>query len=74
MKELERAIDEITEIATSFGLDFFPMRYEICPADIMCTMSIPIFIKTSAATMFSYWEDLIRNTISTAIFQQKEII
>ncbi len=28
---LQRAIDEITEIAEGFGLDFYPMRYEICP-------------------------------------------
>ena len=37
-KELSRAIEEITEIATSFGLDFYPMRYEICPADIIYTI------------------------------------
>lgn len=36
-KELERAIAEITEIAQGFGLDFYPMRYEICPADIIYT-------------------------------------
>lgn len=35
IKALERAIAEITEIATGFGLDFYPMRYEICPADII---------------------------------------
>ena len=37
-KELARAIEEITEIATGFGLDFYPMRYEICPADIIYTI------------------------------------
>ncbi|GIQ64287.1 hypothetical protein PACILC2_28550 [Paenibacillus cisolokensis] len=37
IRELERAIDEITEIAQGFGLDFYPMRYEICPADIIYT-------------------------------------
>ena len=36
-KQLYRAIDEITEIASGFGLDFYPMRYEICPADIIYT-------------------------------------
>lgn len=35
--ELQRAIEEITEIAAGFGLDFYPMRYEICPADIIYT-------------------------------------
>lgn len=34
---LQRAIDEITEIADGFGLDFYPMRYEICPAEIIYT-------------------------------------
>ncbi|MGM9949270.1 MAG: SpoVR family protein, partial [Lysinibacillus sp.] len=37
-KELYRAIDEITEIAKGFGLDFYPMHYEICPADIIYTI------------------------------------
>ncbi|AHZ49645.1 stage V sporulation protein R [Bacillus thuringiensis serovar kurstaki str. YBT-1520] len=34
-KALQYAIAEITEIATGFGLDFYPMRYEICPAEII---------------------------------------
>ncbi len=37
-RELHRAIDEITEIAKGFGLDFYPMHYEICPADIIYTI------------------------------------
>lgn len=40
MKEqnnLEYAIDEITEIAKGHGLDFYPMRYEICPAEAIYT-------------------------------------
>ncbi|HEY8343174.1 MAG TPA: SpoVR family protein, partial [Calditerricola sp.] len=36
-RALERAIAEITEVAKGFGLDFYPMRYEICPADILYT-------------------------------------
>lgn len=36
-KGLQRAIEEITEIAKGFGLDFYPMRYEICPAEIIYT-------------------------------------
>ncbi len=50
LKELERAIDEITEIAVGFGLDFFPMRYEICPADIIYT-----FGAYGMPTRFSHW-------------------
>ncbi|MBB4826151.1 stage V sporulation protein R [Sporosarcina luteola] len=50
VKELERAIDEITEIAAGFGLDFYPMRYEICPADIIYT-----FGAYGMPTRFTHW-------------------
>ncbi|MCA1030780.1 SpoVR family protein [Bacillus timonensis] len=49
-KALEYAIDEITEIAKGFGLDFYPMRYEICPADIIYT-----FGAYGMPTRFSHW-------------------
>jgi stage V sporulation protein R len=48
--ELEKAIEEITEIATGFGLDFYPMRYEICPAEIIYT-----FGAYGMPTRFSHW-------------------
>ncbi|MGB3260211.1 SpoVR family protein [Paenisporosarcina sp.] len=47
---LHRAIDEITEIAAGFGLDTYPMRYEICPADIIYT-----FGAYGMPTRFSHW-------------------
>ncbi len=47
---LHYAIDEITEIAKGFGLDFYPMRYEICPADIIYT-----FGSYGMPTRFSHW-------------------
>jgi len=50
MRQLERAVDEITEIAKGFGLDFYPMRYEICPADIIYT-----FGAYGMPTRFSHW-------------------
>lgn len=50
LKELEKSIDEITEIATKFGLDFFPMRYEICPAHIIYT-----FGAYGMPTRFTHW-------------------
>jgi stage V sporulation protein R len=50
MKALEAAIDQITEIASGFGLDFYPMRYEICPADIIYT-----FGAYGMPTRFSHW-------------------
>lgn len=49
-KQLERAIDEITEIAEGFGLDFYPMRYEICPPEIIYT-----FGAYGMPTRFSHW-------------------
>src|SRR5690625_1069787 len=50
LKVLYRAIDEITEIADGFGLDFYPMRYEICPAEIIYT-----FGAYGMPTRFSHW-------------------
>lgn len=47
---LEKAIAEITEIAAGFGLDFYPMHYEICPADIIYT-----FGAYGMPTRFSHW-------------------
>ncbi|MGM0876815.1 MAG: SpoVR family protein [Bacillota bacterium] len=49
-KALEYAIGEITEIAKGFGLDYYPMRYEICPADIIYT-----FGAYGMPTRFSHW-------------------
>ncbi|MCR8643656.1 SpoVR family protein [Paenibacillus sp. N1-5-1-14] len=48
--ELETAIEKITEIAAEFGLDFFPMRYEICPAEIIYT-----FGAYGMPTRYSHW-------------------
>ncbi len=50
MKALERAIEEITEIASGFGLDFYEMRYEICPAEIIYT-----FGAYGMPTRYSHW-------------------
>nr|WP_252505094.1 SpoVR family protein [Sporosarcina sp. Marseille-Q4943] len=49
-KALQYAVEEITEIAKGFGLDFYPMRYEICPADIIYT-----FGAYGMPTRFSHW-------------------
>ena len=49
-KALTRSIEEITEIASGFGLDFYPMRYEICPADIIYT-----FGAYGMPTRFTHW-------------------
>ncbi|SFL41445.1 stage V sporulation protein R [Gracilibacillus orientalis] len=49
-KNLEKAIHEITEIAEGFGLDSYPMRYEICPPEILYT-----FGAYGMPTRFSHW-------------------
>ncbi|WP_138420617.1 SpoVR family protein [Aquibacillus sediminis] len=49
-KNLQRAIEEITEIAEGFGLDFYPMRYEICPPEIIYT-----FGAYGMPSRFSHW-------------------
>ncbi len=49
-KDLEYAIEEITEIAQGIGLDFYPMRYEICPPEIIYT-----FGAYGMPTRYSHW-------------------
>lgn len=50
LEQLEYSIREIMEIADGFGLDYYPMRYEICPADIIYT-----FGAYGMPTRFSHW-------------------
>ncbi|WP_280768724.1 SpoVR family protein [Salipaludibacillus daqingensis] len=49
-EKLPYTIDEITEIAEGFGLDFYPMRYEVCPAHIIYT-----FGAYGMPTRFNHW-------------------
>ncbi|UOR13273.1 SpoVR family protein [Halobacillus amylolyticus] len=49
-RKLEQAISEITDIAKGFGLDFYPMHYEVCPDDIIYT-----FGAYGMPTRFSHW-------------------
>ena len=48
--DLYYAIDEITEIAQGYGLDYYPMRYEICPAEVIYT-----FGAYGMPTRFTHW-------------------
>jgi len=50
MKDLTQSIQEITEIAEGFGLNPFPMRYEICPADVIYTIG-----SYGMPTRFHHW-------------------
>ncbi|WP_274653696.1 SpoVR family protein [Paenibacillus humicola] len=47
---LEQAIGEITGMAAEEGLDFFPMRYEICPAEVLYSIGA-----YGMPTRFSHW-------------------
>ena len=48
--ELEKAIAEISERAKKFGLDFYPMRFELCPADVLYTIGA-----YGMPTRFTHW-------------------
>ncbi len=50
IKLLEKSIEKIVDIARRFGLDFYPMRFEICPADIIYT-----FGSYGMPTRFTHW-------------------
>ncbi|MFB5192316.1 SpoVR family protein, partial [Alicyclobacillus fastidiosus] len=50
MAALEASIDEMTSIAKDFGLDFYPMRYEVCPSDVIYT-----FGAYGMPTRFHHW-------------------
>lgn len=50
MQQLEEAIEEMTNIAKREGLDFYPMRYEVCPADVLYT-----FGAYGMPTRFHHW-------------------
>ncbi len=48
--QLEKALEEIMEIARGYNLDFYDMYFEICPADIIYT-----FGAYGMPTRFSHW-------------------
>lgn len=47
---IEETISEIMELARSHGLDFFPMRFEICPAEVLYA-----FGAYGMPARFSHW-------------------
>lgn len=49
-RQLRVAIEEMMEIARGFGLDFYPMRFEVVPSDILYT-----FGAYGMPTRFSHW-------------------
>ncbi len=49
--ELEAAIERMTDIAKGFGLDFYDMRFELVPADVLYTFGA----YQGMPTRFSHW-------------------
>lgn len=49
-EQLEQAIGEITALAAASGLDFFPMRYEVCPAETIYSIGA-----YGMPTRFTHW-------------------
>lgn len=47
---LREAIGQLTEMASAHGLDFFPMRYEICPPEVLYSIGA-----YGMPTRFSHW-------------------
>jgi len=50
MVALQESIDQMMEIAKEGGLDFYPMRFEVCPADVLYT-----FGAYGMPTRFTHW-------------------
>ena len=50
IEKLEESIETMTKIARDAGLDFYPMRYEVCPADVLYT-----FGAYGMPTRFAHW-------------------
>ncbi|AEG60111.1 SpoVR family protein [Desulforamulus ruminis] len=50
LKQLETAIPQMIEIAGNFKLDFYPMRFEICPSEIIYT-----FGAYGMPTRYTHW-------------------
>lgn len=50
MQQLEAAIPKMMEIARQFKLDFYPMRFEICPGEIIYT-----FGAYGMPTRYTHW-------------------
>lgn len=50
IKHFEQALEKIASKAREFGLDTYPMRFEICPADIIYT-----FGAYGMPTRYSHW-------------------
>ncbi len=51
LEKFEKSLENVMQIAQSFGLDFFEMRFELVPADILYTFGA----YQGMPTRFSHW-------------------
>ncbi|NGM84969.1 SpoVR family protein [Paenibacillus sp. 7124] len=49
-EQLEQAAERLTELALENGLDFFPMRYQVCPAEVLYSIGA-----YGMPTRFAHW-------------------
>lgn len=49
-EQLEPAVERLTELALEYGLDFFPMRYQLCPPEVLYSIGA-----YGMPTRFSHW-------------------
>lgn len=49
-EQLEQSIGRLTEMAAAEGLDFFPMRYEVCPSEVLYSIGA-----YGMPTRFAHW-------------------
>ncbi|AKG37079.1 SpoVR family protein [Paenibacillus durus] len=49
-EQLEEAAERLTELALENGLDFFPMRYQVCPAEVLYSIGA-----YGMPTRFTHW-------------------
>ncbi|WP_410513107.1 SpoVR family protein [Paenibacillus sp. BR2-3] len=49
-EQLEQAVECLTEMALKYGLDFFPMRYQVCPSEVLYSIGA-----YGMPTRFSHW-------------------
>ncbi len=65
--ELEAAIERMTDIAKGFGLDFYDMRFELVPADVLYTFGA----YQGMPTRFSHWSFGKRNIRTHETFMHR---
>ncbi|MEW4371015.1 SpoVR family protein [Paenibacillus kandeliae] len=50
IQQLEQSVEQLTQSALSHGLDFFPMRYQFCPSEVLYSIGA-----YGMPTRFAHW-------------------